>query len=968
MMNTYCADPKKRGKLLSDNLIAPWKYATRCIRFAAGLSLITSVMPFAAPSIFAQSVVEDNQELNRLLASRNYADAIALIQQIGAEGKASKQTYLILASIYLEQGAGIAAETAVDRAKALGASYAETAVPYAKAFLVQGSYAKAIEILSGAEVAENQQNDALIIMADANFAEGRFDAARRIYEQANARFPEDFSAYLGLARLDLRDRNLDRAAEYLKLAEQKAPENTMVQYTSGLTKLYQGDKAGAEIYFLRAIELFPGNLLANIELASLNISRMDYAKAEDYLDRVYEGTPNHPVALYMSALIAAQNGEYKLADNLLGRTRRLTERFLPAIYLRGIVAYALGEYSQAIYVLERGLDALPTGVEIRTLLAASYLRSERYGEAFAVIEPVIKSRDRTNNHLLLAGAALIGLGESEQAKTYFEQAQFDGAPIGEDIEKQIKLNSILSGYVLEQNSQSISAFEQAVTNQKNDLQNLGILASMQMRAEDYENARQTIQKILDIAPERAFGQNMLGNLNYRMGKHAEAILAYDEALTLNAAYGVALKNRALANLALGNFAAVEGDIRAFIRDNPSDMRALAILAKAILEQNIADKLDEALSIFATVSKEFPRDAGLAIDYARALDRSGNRARGISLLRSVARTVTQMEKLGNLGEQLLNMDAFAPAAGILSRYRVSGIDPLRANILYGRALLHSGLHAGAKNAFERAISLTEDVILSGQLEWYEFAASLNDLERGALDEKLVSLDYDKLPSDLSLALIGRAYEVKGDVNSAIKTYASILDRSDDAWDPDVVLSLIRAYQNRAQADDSDKAIELATSFINGNPENMPVRSLLAILFLDQEQFESSIPHLEAMIRAGNTSATTLARIARAYHETGNGEALIFSDRARLINPNDPYVLDVYGWILLQVERRIEEAVTAFEAALKRAPDNAQIRYHYAMALLASGDQNFALDQLEKALESSQYFHGRIEAERQAAILR
>ncbi|UTW54161.1 XrtA/PEP-CTERM system TPR-repeat protein PrsT [Kordiimonas sp. SCSIO 12610] len=910
----------------------------------------------------------DEAQIDVLLKARDYDAAIALIQKNNAEGRADKNSYLTLARIYLEKGAGIAAETAVDRAKALGATYAETAVPYAKSFLVQGQYAKAIDILSGAEIAENQQAEALIVMADANFAEGRFDAARLIYEQAKERFPEGFSAYLGLARLDLRSGNLDRADEYLRLAEVRAPNNTMVQYTSGLIKQYQGERAAAEGYFLKAVELFPGNLLANLELASLNIARAQFAEAEAYLDKVYEGTPNHPLALYMSAVIATQNGDYKLADNLLGRTRRLTERFLPAIYLRGIVAYALGEYSQAIYVLERGLTALPTAVEIRTLLAASYLRSERYQEAYKAISPVIASKDRTNNHLVIAGAALAGLGQAEQARTYFEQAKFDGKAVDEAIGGQINLSSILSGYVLNQDTQSISAFENLVGNQKADLQNLGILASMQMRAEDYDSAQETIQKILTIAPDRAFGQNMLGSLNYRMGNHVEAIAAFDKAISLNANYGAALKNRGLANMALGNFAAVEDDLRSFIRANPSDMRAIAILAKALLEQNDNEKLDEAISLFSAVLQAFPTDIDLAVDYARALDRSGARAQAISHLRSIGRSSQQIAKFGRLGEQLLTMQSYAPAARVLSKYRVSNIDPLSANILYGRALLKSGLRAGAIDAFERASRLAPDDDTVKMIEWYSFAANVGRLNFEQVEASQQKLDPSLLPSDMSLAVLGKAYEALGDMSKAITIYTGLIENAENEQNTEINLALAEALKIRASSGDRERAIELIQQLLEGAPQNMLAQSRLADLFFDNEQFGEAIPHYETLIRSGNTSALILAKLARSYQETGTGEPTLFADRARLIAPNDAYVLDVYGWILLQVERNIDGAIQAFESALKRDADNSQLRYHYGMALLANGDQDGAIRELEIALQGSEPFFGREDALQQLSILK
>jgi cellulose synthase operon protein C len=67
------------------------------------------------------------------------------------------------------------------------------------------------------------------------------------------------------------------------------------------------------------------------------------------------------------------------------------------------------------------------------------------------------------------------------------------------------------------------------------------------------------------------------------------------------------------------------------------------------------------------------------------------------------------------------------------------------------------------------------------------------------------------------------------------------------------------------------------------------------------------------------------------------------------PNNPMVLDIAGWLLVQ-RGQVEAGLRHLRDARLREPANGMIRYHLATALSKAGKRNEARDELSAALAS------------------
>jgi Flp pilus assembly protein TadD len=116
----------------------------------------------------------------------------------------------------------------------------------------------------------------------------------------------------------------------------------------------------------------------------------------------------------------------------------------------------------------------------------------------------------------------------------------------------------------------------------------------------------------------------------------------------------------------------------------------------------------------------------------------------------------------------------------------------------------------------------------------------------------------------------------------------------------------------------------------------------------------------MLEAAGSNPVVLNNLAWLYHEAEDGRALATAQRAHELAPEQPEIMDTYGWILFAEGQR-EQGLKILTRAAELSAGNPDIGYHLASALAQSGQTALARDKLHKILEQHREFGLRKEAE-------
>jgi len=100
--------------------------------------------------------------------------------------------------------------------------------------------------------------------------------------------------------------------------------------------------------------------------------------------------------------------------------------------------------------------------------------------------------------------------------------------------------------------------------------------------------------------------------------------------------------------------------------------------------------------------------------------------------------------------------------------------------------------------------------------------------------------------------------------------------------------------------------------------------------------------------------TLNNIAYLYAEDGRDlpTALQFASRAYMLAPNDGFVLDTLGYVLLK-NKKFDEAEKVLKKASETLPGNPSVHYHLALAYKERNNDALAIENARKAISTGDF---------------
>ncbi len=912
-----------------------------------GITLLAALLALAAGCDAFRSKEARIAQAREAMAAGDYRAASIELKGVLESDPDNAEARLALAETSLAVGDAETAEKELRRAMAAGLPPERAAALQGRVMLALGQAAELLQKLNDQSlpVAEPEWS---VLKGDALVTVGDTAAAESLYRSVLRAHPAHLRATLGLAIAIASQGRGQEATTLLADFLREHPLSAEAWLLRGEILSRSSRYSEAESAFkLASSELgrgmsLPQQLSALTGLADAQLVRGADDEARATLERMRKLAGGATQTQLIAARIAMIDQDYATAVSLLQPVANVLPNFAPARFLLGVALLAQGNLEQAESHLSALVQMTPENVEARKLLAKARLRLQRYDLAMQVLTPAMQGEAYDPELSSLLSEAKLQTGAQREAIEILEQAALrDPGNIG------VKLDLATAYIVTGRSAQAVDLLR-SLPEVTGDRRRETLLVTALAAAKGPVEARREIERLITRYPKDV------------------------QILSLGAAHAVSQADHAAARAYLERALAIE----------PANPGLLATLART---EMLAGNLDAAeatlMRLLEVPGSRTAARLGL-VELAQVRGNAAEARKGLELIRAEDPGAVAPRLM--LARMMLAKSEAAPASTVLSE--VVAIAPRDAalRLQVARLLGEAGRYDEAMRQVREAVEISPDMSEA----WVELARmqlALNQPNPARESAgKAVAIDPDSVEAVGLLALLDlrekrgesalqlaqglaarrpadpRAIVLEGDVRLALgqpreaaQAYQRAMDLS-----PHLQIAAKQAAAMRSGRMANPEA-PLAR-WVAERPEDARARTLLAEAYQLAGRRDLAIEQYERLAASPATDFAILNNLAWLYYEPGDDRAEATARRAYDLAANNPAVIDTYGWILTE-KGKVAEGLEALTKAVKLAPENPDIGYHYAAALARSGEGRRALGLLDHVLGSNPGFASRADTE-------
>ncbi|MGI0116739.1 XrtA/PEP-CTERM system TPR-repeat protein PrsT [Zooshikella sp. RANM57] len=873
-----------------------------------------------------------------------YKSAEIQLKNLLKENPEDAKARALLGRAYLKQGNLPSAVKEFERAKKLGDLELEDRLSLAELYLLQRRFTEAITLVDLEAIDADHQPDGLLIHGYAYMGQGMYADAREAFEKA-LKSKDLPSAHLGLAKVDFREGNIDDSSQRLEKLLKKEAENPDALILRAQIATRQERYADAITDLDTVLKLAPENYNALIKRADAYAlsNKLDKAKAD--LDVVLEKVPEHPEANFTLTKVYLKQGEYEKAREAGEKVLRLRQQFVPVMYLLGIAHYGLGNYQQALEQLEQYTNYVKGNDGANILLAQVLVKQKNYQGAITLLEKLAAKDGKHQARVYaLLGNAYMKTKDYAKATHYLDKA-LELEPNIARLQAQVAVGHLFSG----DTKSAIKELKElsAKAEEPNDADLL--LVRTYIQEKKYKEAETLVTKRIKQWPDNPMYHNLQGLLHQVQGRFDDAKAGFEQALEKDKKYIPALMGLAGLSYTQGDQDAAKDYYQQAIAVNEKYLPAYFALSavassakddKAALEwlekaHKANDKDLRTQIMLADAYLNYKRLDDAQRVTRRLADDHGDQLAVIELQTRVARATKDDTNTQFLLEKLVTLSPDNKGyINQLMQYHLQKGDKKAALDVLDAAL--------RRQPTDKQLILTKMRLLNQQKRYDEALVIAKEIVKHEKDSPTAQI------------LLASAYLNAKQDDKAKEIYQPMLA---DLAEVGMVSRLYAFFNSHGMKNEVEK---LFADSLKKWPNNGAIRRLYAQHLHSNGMVDEAIKQYEEILKTEPDDVTSLNNLAWFYLDKKQDKALKYAEKAHKAMPKSPEVADTYGWILLNNDQH-KKALEILSGAAKAAPNNFDIRYHYAVALAKTGKKEQAKKELKLVLSSKRSFSEKKAAE-------
>jgi putative PEP-CTERM system TPR-repeat lipoprotein len=253
-------------------------------------------------------------------------------------------------------------------------------------------------------------------------------------------------------------------------------------------------------------------------------------------------------------------------------------------------------------------------------------------------------------------------------------------------------------------------------------------------------------------------------------------------------------------------------------------------------------------------------------------------------------------------------------------------------------------AGASDALKKALSLRPDY-LEAQLAQVALDVRAGRHEQALTTARRVQKQRDKAP--VGYLLEGDVLMSQNKPALAVKPYEQAFAISKSG---PVLMKVHEALKKSGKDKEADARIAL---WLKEHPKDISTRMSLATANLMTQQNKEAIEQFQTVLQLDAKNVVALNNLALAFQHEKDPHALEYAEKANALIADNPAILDTLGWILVE-QGNTTRGLPLLQKAASLAPAASDIRYHFVLGLVKSGEKAKARTELEQLLASGKGF--------------
>ena len=868
-------------------------------------------------------------------------------------------SHILLGIVYLEMAKYQQAEQALVKARQLGADKNLIAVPMAQAMLNLDKYSKLERYAALKNRSKKVESRLQILLSSSYQAQSRDKEAEEALLDAEMLAPDKPEPLLAQLSYYMRKSEEEKTEALLERLKEMAPDMPEVWMRQAQYYEYSGELDAAYDAYSKVLALNPEFVNARVARAAV-VQRRDenhdwvLEELQPLVEKYEELLNPEMIYTYVVSLLKKKR---------IDEAREMTEiakkrlNFLGEDVMNQYPSLLLLDISLAIFENDlfkaqdsanRLLLISPSNSSARVLLGKIYLEMGDAKRALEAMEPVYTYKRNDPSFLSMYGRALLETGNARDAIYELILARDNGYQ-----KRDLYHTLALTLLALNRPKEAISELEVATEMYPDDV-GLGVmLTRLYLQNGDNRAAGKSLEKLsqLDKQDPRILNYQGLHQLANNQPEPAESF--FKQALDIDPQYEEGLLNLARLYIIDKRFVEATELLNRVLEVNSVSMDAMVGLAQVSdLQGDVPGAIRWFERIWADNKTAVPQ-AIMLIRLYRRESMFPEAVRTADIL--FEKNPDDFQVLKTLVETLI--DAQQPDMALQqlkSSLRYSS--DFTVEQLYELAELQMRVDdiAGAANTLSRSLTVKKD-FMPAKIQLVRLSTNMRRYEEALKQAEEISTVQPEY--NLGEALKGDVYLAMGEVQKAYEAYQKALSISEST-------SLHQnIYNIEAEMYGPKKALIKFEQWAKTRPDDSDAQYGLAIAYIDTGRYEDSLNLHHKLLDKTPDNPVLMNNIAWLMQVRKDKGAYEYAKSAHQRFPENPAILDTYGWILTE-NNQAELGLRYLRQAMSRASADPSTRYHLALALSKLGRIDEAISTLEELMQEQPEFH---EEEQALALL-